>query len=459
MKRILKFSVNPGSVLPCLLAAVLSSCSLVQYSPVPTIDHIDPDHGYRSRNHVTDAHNDENMIFLLFSGGGSRAAALGYGVLENFYHQRIKPTASGDTLLDNIDVVSGVSGGSVLAAYFSLHGRDTVPKFENEFLKRDFQQELIDEAFSFSNMPRLLSPQFGRGDLLQERLNSVLFKNATFGDLALYRKGPFALISATDMTRGSKVVFTQEMFDSLCLDLSRMPIARAVAASSSVPLVFSPLTLNNNGGNCGFRLPEIFSDERREYMMRYNIRDVKNIVTSYQNSVVKPYIHLVDGGLTDNLGLTNLLDIYDTIGSEQLSKIISDYRKLKRIVVISVNAQNSVYSGIDLSADIPGTSAVVNAVINVPIDQNSRVSLMRFRHLVDDWNTAMHRSVGANKVFVHFVSLNLKDLPESQLKFDVLNMGTSFYLSPSDVDKLKQAASVLLKNSSEYQDLIEELQQ
>jgi NTE family protein len=167
----------------------------------------------------------------------------------------------------------------------------------------------------------------------------------------------------------------------------------------------------------------------------------------------------VDGGLTDNLGLTNLLDIYDTIGSEQLSKIISDYRKLKRIVVISVNAQNSVYSGIDLSADIPGTSAVVNAVINVPIDQNSRVSLMRFRHLVDDWNTAMHRSVGANKVFVHFVSLNLKDLPESQLKFDVLNMGTSFYLSPSDVDKLKQAASVLLKNSSEYQDLIEELQQ
>ena len=193
--------------------------------------------------------------------------------------------------------------------------------------------------------------------------------------------------------------------------------------------------------------------------MRYNIRDVKNIVTSYQNSVVKPYIHLVDGGLTDNLGLTNLLDIYDTIGSEQLSKIISDYRKLKRIVVISVNAQNSVYSGIDLSADIPGTSAVVNAVINVPIDQNSRVSLMRFRHLVDDWNTAMHRSVGANKVFVHFVSLNLKDLPESQLKFDVLNMGTSFYLSPSDVDKLKQAASVLLKNSSEYQDLIEELQQ
>ena len=67
MKRLLKFSVNPGTVLTCLLAAVLSSCSLVQYSPVPTIDHIDPDHGYRSRNHVTDAHNDENMIFLLFS--------------------------------------------------------------------------------------------------------------------------------------------------------------------------------------------------------------------------------------------------------------------------------------------------------------------------------------------------------------------------------------------------------
>ncbi|MCR4554663.1 MAG: patatin-like phospholipase family protein [Succinivibrionaceae bacterium] len=439
------------------VASVLSSCSIVSYQPLETIDHIDPNHGYRSGSNVVNAHDDQNMIFLLFSGGGTRAAALGYGVLENFSRQHVKPTPSGDTLLDNIDVVSGVSGGSVLAAYFSLNGRETIPRFDDEFLKHNFQRELIGQIFSLSNMPKLLSAQYGRGDLLQERLNFTLFKDATFGDLALYRKGPFALISATDMVQGNKIVFTQEAFDGLCLNLSKLPIARAVAASSSVPLIFSPLTLNNNGGNCGFTLPESFSDERKSYMHRYNIKDVKNLINSYQDSAARPYIHMVDGGLNDNLGLTNLLDIYDALGKERLTAIIDKYQKLKRIVVISVNAQNAVSSDIDMSADIPGTAAVVNSIINVPIDQNSRVSLFRFRHLVDDWNAEMYKKPAANRVMVHFVSLNLKDLPDSELKKRALNIETSFFLNSEEIDLLKQAANILLENSSEFQNLIAEL--
>lgn len=445
-------------ILLCL-AFLLSSCSLVEYQPLETIDHVDLNYGYRSKNHVLNAHGDQNMIFLLFSGGGSRAAALGYAVLEIFNDQKISPTASGDTLLDNIDVVSGVSGGSVLAAYFSLHGKETIPKFEEEFLKRNFQDELIDQIFSFSNLPRLLSPQYGRGDLLQERLNKALFKNATFDDLVHKRKGPFALISATDMTYGNKLLFTQEYFDTMCLDLNKLEIARAVAASSSVPLVFSPLTLNNNGGNCGYKFPPIFYDERRELLRKYNLKDVKDQVKSYQNTIMKPYIHLVDGGLTDNLGLTNILDIYDALGRERLSDLIKGYQKLKRIIVINVNAQNSVYSDADLSADVPRTAAIVNSIINVPIDQNSRTSLTRFRHMVDEWNTYMDQQLQGNKVHMYFVSLNLRDLPDSPLKYDVLNISTSFYLKRKEVDQLKEAARILLQNSKEYQEVIEELQE
>ncbi len=73
------------------------------------------------------------------------------------------------------------------------------------------------------------------------------------------RKGPFAVISATDMNIGQKLTFTQETFDGLCLNLNDLEISRAVAASSSVPLIFAPLTLNNNGGNCHFSMPQEFS--------------------------------------------------------------------------------------------------------------------------------------------------------------------------------------------------------
>ena len=36
--------------------------------------------------------------------------------------------------------------------------------------------------------------------------------------------------------------FTQDFFDWLCVDLNDVEIARAVAASSAVPLIFSPIT-------------------------------------------------------------------------------------------------------------------------------------------------------------------------------------------------------------------------
>ena len=403
---------------------------------------------------------DSNLILLMFSGGGSRAAALGYGVLEQFKHTPVKSGRQAGNLLENIDLVYGVSGGSLLAAYFALQGADVIPKFENDFLKKNFQSEVINQILSFSNLPRLTSPQFGRGDLLQEQLNLALYRNATFADLAHKRKGPFAVISATDMNIGQKITFTQEFFDSLCLNLNDLEIARAVAASSSVPLIFSPLTLNNNGGNCNYTIPELAILEASESdggLKSKNIEEVKNILSLYQNSKERPFIHLVDGGLTDNLGLSSLTDIYDVMGQEKI------YRKalesgLKRIVVINVNAQNEVTSEIDQSADVPGVTDVVNTIINVPIDRNTQITLRRFREFAEQWNKNMRKIPAPDRVELHFVSLSLKDLPESPLRKEVLNISTSFYLPASDVNKLKRAAQILLENSTEYRTMLKALQ-
>ena len=154
------------------------------------------------------------LVVLMFSGGGTRAAALGYGVLEELDKQPLYKGGRQQTMLDAVDLVYGVSGGSVLAAYFSLHGRDTIPAFERRFLKQNFQRQVSKQIFSFANLPRLTSPEFGRGDLLQEQFETTLFKNATFGDLHRHGKGPFAVITATDMSAGNRFEFTQEYFDA-----------------------------------------------------------------------------------------------------------------------------------------------------------------------------------------------------------------------------------------------------
>ena len=445
-------------VLLLLLGGLATACGSMIYQPTETISRVDPNTGYRLENAV--AQSDDNLVILMFSGGGSRAAALGYGVLEQFKNTPVKPNGKGDRLIDRIDFVFGVSGGSVLAAYFSLHGREVIPKFEDNFLKKDFESEILSRFFSLSNLPKITAPQYGRGDLLQEQLNLSLYKGAKFGDLLNRRKGPFAVISATDMNSGQKITFTQDFFDELCLNLNDLDIARAVAASSAVPLVFSPLTLNNNGGNCHFDTNELIrrtQTTEEDTLRMQNVKEAEARLSLYQNSRRRPFLHLVDGGLTDNLGLSTLLDIYDLSGQDEIYQEVAKHR-LKRIIVINVNAQNEVTSEIDRTADIPSTGDVINTIINVPIDRNTQMTLYRFREFADGWNAQMAKKPVRQRIEMHFVNLSLKDLPESELRKEVLNINTSFYLPHGQVNKLKQAAQVLLRNSEEYRRMLKTLQ-
>ncbi len=445
-------------ILTTISVLLLSACNSMLFQPVETISQITPNQGYRAKN-IIEKHQDGDLIILMLSGGGSRAAALGYGVLEQFKQTKIGTNPLKASLLDNIDLVFGVSGGSVLATYFSLEGKDVVPKFEDKFLKNDFESQLTSQFFSLANLPKLTSEQYGRGDLLQEQLNLALYKGKTFGYLANHRKGPFVIVSATDMSLGQKVIFTQEFFDGLCLNLSDVEIARAVASSSSVPLIFSPLTFNNNGGRCNYHPPEItkmVTAITANTQKSKNVEEMRETLASYQDSQKRPFLHLVDGGLTDNLGLSAFTDSYDLIGKEGLYKTALA-TKLKRIVIISMNAQNEVTSEIDQSANIPQTRDVVNTIVNVPIDRNTQTTLRRFRELADEWNKMMLKQPADKRVELHFVSIALKDLPESPLKQEVLNINTSFYLPNKDINKLKQAAQILLQNSKEYQRLLEAL--
>lgn len=382
------------SALSLLSAALLSACSLVKYQPVAGIDTVDLQRGYRFETSRLQHHDeDDTLIVLMFSGGGTRAAALGYGVLEQLHKQQVTIGGKKQSLMSNVDVVVGVSGGSVLAAYFALKGEETIPLFYKRFLHQNFQRQVVKQAFSMSNLPRLASPEYGRGDLLQEQFENYLFGKTTFRDLEKNAKGPFAIISATDMGIGERFNFTQEYFDPMCI----------------------------------------------ERFQKYS--DSKN----------RPYIHLIDGGLTDNLGMRSLLDMTEMYPEKILTHKIKQ-NKIRHIVVINVNAQNEVSSNLDKSAAVPGFRDVVSAIVNIPIDQHSQESLRRFRAFVDQWNKDKQNE----DIYFSFVSLSLKDLPPSQLRDKVLNIPTSFYLPPEDVDNLRTAAAELMKQSLDYRNLLAE---
>ena len=216
----------------------------------PPITQTDPSAGYRFETRQARDRNKDNLVILAFSGGGTRAAAFSYGVLEFLRRTEVVgPQGNTIRLLDAVDVITGVSGGSFTALAYGLYGDKLFDDYEQRFLKRDVQGEIVARTFSPSNWGKLGSTGWGRSELAAELYDEILFNGATFGDLDR-GKGPLILASATDISTGSRFVFNQRIFDVVCSDLNAVPLSRAAAASSAVPVVLSPVTINNYGGTC-----------------------------------------------------------------------------------------------------------------------------------------------------------------------------------------------------------------
>src|SRR5207342_2705595 len=176
-------------------------------------------------------------------------AAFSYGVLEYLRRTEIASPKGRGRLIDQVDIITGVSGGSFTALAYGLYGEKLFDDYEQRFLKRDVQGELVARLLNPAYWPALWSPGWGRSELAAQLYDEILFNGATFADLDR-GSGPFIIATATDISTGARLPFVQNGFDILCSDLNAVPLSRAAAASSAVPVVLSAVTINNYGGTC-----------------------------------------------------------------------------------------------------------------------------------------------------------------------------------------------------------------
>lgn len=420
--------------------------------------------GYRFTNARPKA-DAESLIAVSFSGGGTRAATLAYGVMRELAKTTVTSHGEQERLLDLVETISAVSGGSYTAAYYGLFGDRLFEDFESRFLKRDIQSQMLGSLLNPINIVRLTSPFFGRSDVAAETIAEHLFEHKSFRDMLLAQREfnrPFIQINATDMGRVSRFEFSQEQFDLLCSDLSSYSVARAVIASSAVPVVFTPITLKNYAGQCGYTEPpwlETAAASREASLRRYYIA---GNIRSYLDAEKRPYVHLIDGGLADNLGLRASLDRLLLVGAGELAEAY-ELLQTRRFVQIVVNAQARLeFPDFDQRAEVPSLGAIAFALSNTT-DRYSIETLALLRTSMGtavDALKAARRAAGMpdpDDVTGYLIEINFDSLQDPAERAYFNELPTSFQLPAEAVDRLIEVAGRLLRSSPDFQRLLRDM--
>jgi NTE family protein len=412
----------------------------------------------------------QDLIVLAFSGGGTRAAAFSYGVLETLRSiEIITKTGRRTRLLNEVNVITGVSGGSFTALAYGLYGEKLFDDYETRFLKRNVQGELTARVLNPLNWGTLSSTGWGRSELAAQLYDEILFHGATFEDL--YRAdGPMVAVSATELTTGSRIVFIPQNFDVMCADLRPIRLSRAAAASSAVPVVLSPITINNYGGSCGYQQPSwlrAFADLANPPRPAARALNRLQELQALDNGVEDPYFHLVDGGISDNLGLRSVLDVLETYEALHDAGQPTPLDHVRRIIIFVVNSLSIPSTKWNKSENPPGTIDILIKSAGVPIDRYSGEMVEQLKDIDARWHVlrqirqsaafakdqdpAMTEITNAPNTDIYVIDVSFKALQDKSERDYLNQLPTSFHLSSEAVDRLRAAARTLILNSPDLQ--------
>ena len=356
---------------------------------------------------------DRNFVALTLSGGGSRAAI--FSAAAMFELQRYG-------LLQHVDLVSCVSGGCLTAAYYALSCDDvdnpaTCPQTTNgakryawneaalyPLLERRLLWRWFGNWFWPDNFLKFWFTHYDRSDIMAETLSNNLYDHSIlnnnqfrFRDLSPAR--PNLAINATDATAGTQArfnfVFTPEKFRSLRSDLDRYPIANAVMASASFPGAFNYVTLRD------------FHHQR--------------------------YVHLLDGGAYDNLGLNAV--------RTAMAPSVEPNSGLENRVVIIVDAYMGLENSMAKKAEVRSwTDYILDSNFFVAYD--TLLTALRATQ-IDLARDLLQKYQGT---LLHISWEKLEEDPEHAALANRLNrIPTSLNISSKNADYLRQAAKILVE--------------
>ena len=406
------------------------------------------------------------VVGLAFSGGGTRAAAFAYGVLKQL-ERTPTPHVGGLDLLDHVGIVSGVSGGSIIAAYYGLKGRAALDDFRQQYLTQDLMAQL-DTNVSLINVDRAFGGGVNTDNRLRDWFNAHLFHDATFSALIAHR--PIVLINATDIYNRTPFLFAPVTFAAMCSDLADYPVAGAVAASSAVPGVFAPVVIESFHGDCKTPLPPTVVQAAKEPGNSPLMYSFAQGLERAHSGQVK-YIKLLDGGLVDNYGLSGITIARAASGTPYGPMQPEEAVNLRRLLFVVVDAGLGPQGDWSQTLEGPSGKALIGAVMDTMLDANKRSSYAAFQATMNNWRDQLIRwrcglkSAEVARLRGHGGRWSCRDVKFTiaRVSFEQLDAArakrlnevpTSFTLPAASVDELTQAGGDALKANPAYNSFV-----
>lgn len=431
-----------------------SSKSAITNERVMDLSTISP--RYDFVDHIDEEGLGDILFLLAFSGGGTRAAALSYGVMEELNNTYFLSSGGQLRLLDEVDRINSVSGGSFTAAYYGLFGDELFSRYKQDFLYKDIEESISNKVFNVFNMIGRVFTETSRTEEAINIYDEEIFRGKTFGDFKQPGR-PYILINSTDLNSRDQFVFSQQYFDLICSDLSSFKVSRAVAASSAVPVLFDPILMERYQ-NCSYEKPSWLIDAEKRAGTGEDLRlaEVVDSLNFYLDPGNPPYLTLVDGGVTDNLGLRSLLNtmmLYEE--AEELDEMLESSPQLKHVIVLVVNASTVAETEIGKTEYAPSVGDVLTAVTDIQLHRYNLESNSLIKEELRNW--AHNASQRTRPLESYFIELSVDDVEDTETYNFMNTIPTSLSLERDQVDTVITTAKKLLRKNPEYLRLLQNI--
>lgn len=459
-------SMRPLLLTTFCAAAVLAACQSIEVemnkplaevaaADAPTIS----SGGYRLPALIAPEH-DDILLILAFSGGGKRSSAFSYGALSAMRELQVEGGKAPHSMLSDVDLISSVSGGTFTSMYYGLHRDKIFTDYEDDFLKVDIDSFIYGIYLLPWNWDWLVNPLVGTNDYMAKVYDDHMFHGATYAEL-IKNGRPMIMADATDITYGRVFSFVQDTFDLICSDLSQFPLARATAASNGFPVLFSPITLISYTKDCKGRVPGWFANAQDAVKKEPDSRlaAAATQAEEYLDAKQTWYVHLLDGGIVDNLALRGLINSLLLMYDNPHAAVERGFHKWRRVLVISVDGEGDQDTSWARQRQVTGFGQILSNVSGAQIDEYNFETLILAREEFDNFTTFLKKLRCAESETIDgyrcddvegaFVHLSLSDVTDESVREQLEAIPTGLTVSDEDLKLLIQSGRNAVMHSPE----------